>query len=64
MYSSTHLVGKNCPLTLKKEDYGNKYIWPVYDSCDIFVVETKGNHLKQLTFENGCDAEQGLTKRR
>lgn len=57
VYSSTHLVSKDCPPTPKKEDYGNKYIWPVYDSYDIFVADTKGNQLKQLTFEKGYDAE-------
>ncbi|MFD0760522.1 TolB family protein [Lutibacter aestuarii] len=57
VYSSTHLADKNCPPTPKKEDYGNKYIWPVYEGYDIFIADTKGNQLKQLTFENGYDAE-------
>jgi TolB protein len=57
VYSSTHLADKNCPPTPNKEDYGNKYIWPVYEGYDIFVADTKGNQLKQLTFEKGYDAE-------
>ncbi|MBT8316768.1 MAG: hypothetical protein HKP59_04020 [Lutibacter sp.] len=57
IYSSTHLADKECPPTPKKEDYGNKYIWPVYEGYDIFVADTKGNQLKQLTFEDGYDAE-------
>ena len=57
VYSSTHLADKECPPVPKKEDYGNKYIWPVYEGYDIFVADTKGNQLKQLTFEEGYDAE-------
>lgn len=57
VYSSTHLADENCPPVPKKEDYGNKYIWPVYEGYDIFIADTKGNQLKQLTFENGYDAE-------
>jgi len=57
VYSSTHLANTDCPPTPKKEDYGNKYIWPVYEGYDIFVADTSGNQLKQLTFENGYDAE-------
>lgn len=57
VYSSTHLTSVDCPPTPKKEDYGNKYIWPVYEGYDIFVADTKGNQLKQLTFEKGYDAE-------
>lgn len=57
VYSSTHLKSKDCPIVPKKEDFGGKYIWPVYDSYDIFVADTKGNQLKQLTNEKGYDAE-------
>ncbi len=57
VYSSTHLADKNCPPVPKKEDYGNKYIWPVYKGYDIFIADTKGNQLKQLTFEEGYDSE-------
>lgn len=57
VYSSTHLASADCPPVPKKEDYGNKYIWPVYEGYDIFIADTKGNQLKQLTFEDGYDAE-------
>ncbi|MCF6279001.1 MAG: hypothetical protein L3J14_01495 [Flavobacteriaceae bacterium] len=57
VYSSTHLGDETCPIVPKKEDFGGKYIWPVYDTFDIFVADTKGNQLKQLTFEKGYDAE-------
>lgn len=57
VYSSTHLGGEACPPTPKKEDHGGKYIWPVYDTFDIFVADTDGNQISQLTNEPGYDAE-------
>ena len=57
VYSSTHLGDVACPVVPKKEDHGGKYVWPVYDTFDIFVADTKGNQLKQLTNEKGYDAE-------
>ncbi|MCM2302217.1 MAG: hypothetical protein NDI80_06310, partial [Flavobacteriaceae bacterium] len=38
VYSSTHLGGNQCPPVPNKEDYGGKYVWPVYDSFDIFTA--------------------------
>jgi Tol biopolymer transport system component len=57
VYSSTHLADKACPIPPKKEDYGGKYIWPVFNTFDIFVADTKGNQIKQLTNNDGYDAE-------
>jgi len=57
IYASTHLASKDCPPVPKKEDYGNKYIWPVYKGYDIFIADTNGKQLKQLTFKDGYDAE-------
>lgn len=55
VYASTHLAGKECPeVPLRKN---GKYVWPVYDSFDIFVADLKGNIVKQLTSEPGYDAE-------
>ena len=55
IYASTHLVDDNCPeVPLRKN---GKYIWPVYDSFDIFVADLEGNIVKQLTNEKGYDAE-------
>ena len=61
IYASTHLASKDCPPVPKKEDYGNKYIWPVYKGYDIFVADLKGTILKQLTFEDGYDAEPTIS---
>lgn len=55
VYASTHLVDENCPeVPLRKN--GN-YVWPVYDSFDIFVADLEGNITAQLTDEPGYDAE-------
>lgn len=55
VYGSTHLKDENCPeVPLKKE---GKYVWPVYDSFDIFVSDLEGNITAQLTSEAGYDAE-------
>ena len=57
IYASTYKADKNCPPVPKKEDFDNKYIWPVYSSFDIFVADKEGNQLKQLTNTPGYDAE-------
>lgn len=55
VYASTHLVDEECPEVPLREN-GN-YVWPVYDSFDIFVADLKGNITAQLTNEPGYDAE-------
>jgi TolB protein len=56
LYASTHKGGKPCPPTgdLHK---GGKYLWPVFDSYDIFVADLKGTITQQLTDTPGYDAE-------
>jgi TolB protein len=55
IYASTHLADENCPDTPLRKN--GKYIWPVYDTYDIFVADLQGNIIKQLTNEKGYDAE-------
>ena len=55
IYASTHLKDEQCPETPLRKN--GKYIWPVYDSYDIFIADLKGNIVKQLTDELGYDAE-------
>lgn len=55
VYGSTHLADAACPeVPLRKN---GKYVWPVYDSFDIFVADLEGNITGQLTDEPGYDAE-------
>ncbi len=56
LYASTHLGGKECPHDPERVP-GGKYLWPIYDSYDIFVADLKGNIVKQLTNHPGYDAE-------
>ena len=55
IYASTHLENAQCPHVPEKTD--GKYVWPIYDSYDIFVSDLEGNIVKQLTNEIGYDAE-------
>ncbi|TXD82683.1 hypothetical protein ESY86_12935 [Subsaximicrobium wynnwilliamsii] len=55
IYASTHLGDKACPDTPLRKN--GKYIWPIYDSYDIFVADLEGNIVNQLTNEVGYDAE-------
>jgi TolB protein len=61
VYASTHLGGDSCPPLPDRSKFGNKYIWPVYDSYDIFLADTSGNIIKQLTNTKGYDAEATLS---
>ncbi|NNK72596.1 MAG: hypothetical protein HKO94_05340 [Flavobacteriaceae bacterium] len=55
VYGSTHLGGDECPAApLRRE---GKYVWPIYESYDIFVADLEGNIVGQLTTEPGYDAE-------
>ena len=61
IYASTHLGGTECPPTVDRSKYGNKYIWSVYDSYDIFMADMNGKVVKQLTNHKGYDAEGTLS---
>lgn len=61
VYASTHLGGKECPPVPDRSKYGNKYIWPVYESFDIFKADTSGKIIKQLTDTKGYDAEATIS---
>jgi TolB protein len=61
IYASTHLGGDECPPTPDRAKYGNKYIWPLYESYDIFMADLNGKIVKQLTNSKGYDAEATLS---
>ena len=54
LYASTHLGGKPCPA---KPDFSRGYVWPVYDTYDIFRANPDGSDLTRLTTTPGYDAE-------
>lgn len=59
LYGSTYLDDEACPDVPLRSN--GKYVWPVYDSFDIFVADLKGNITAQLTNEPGYDAEATLS---
>lgn len=61
IYASTHLGGNDCPPVPDRSKYGNKYIWPLYESFDIFMADLDGKIVKQLTHAKGYDAEATLS---
>ncbi|RXK62740.1 hypothetical protein ESA94_07010 [Lacibacter luteus] len=61
IYASTHLGSSDCPPVPDRSKYGNKYIWPLYDSYDIFMADLNGKIVKQLTTSKGYDAEATLS---
>lgn len=54
LYSSTHHHDAACP---PAPDFSMGYVWPVYDTYDIFVAGLDGSNLSQLTDAPGYDAE-------
>jgi TolB protein len=60
IYASTHLQSKDCPPVPDKAAL-KKYVWPVYDSYDIFIADLNGNIVKQMTHEKGYDAEPTIS---
>jgi Tol biopolymer transport system component len=61
IYASTHLGADTCPPVPDRSKYGNKYIWPLYDTYDIFMADLNGKIVKQLTRSKGYDAEATLS---
>jgi len=61
IYASTFKGGDSCPPIPDRSKYGNKYIWPVYESYDIYMATIDGKIVKQLTTAKGYDAEGTLS---
>jgi Tol biopolymer transport system component len=54
IYASTHLGGAACPA---KPDRSQGYVWPLYDTYDIFRTDPDGKNPVRLTDAKGYDAE-------
>ncbi|MDP1844165.1 MAG: hypothetical protein Q8K64_12145 [Sediminibacterium sp.] len=61
IYASTHEGGADCPPVPDRSKYGNKYIWPLYNTYDIYMADLKGKIVKKLTSAKGYDAEATLS---
>lgn len=56
LYASTHEADLKCPPKPAPRSDG-KYLWPIYDSFDIYIADLSGKIVKKLTNEAGYDAE-------
>jgi Tol biopolymer transport system component len=56
LYASTHQAGKEPP---KKPPHDPRlgYVWPVFNSYEIFTADLDGSNLKNITNSPGYDAE-------
>jgi Tol biopolymer transport system component len=59
LFSSTHAASAECP---PKPDYSRGYVWPVYDTYQIYTAKPDGSDLKQLTHAKGYNAESTITR--
>lgn len=56
VYSSTHEGGPECP-EAPVPGSGGAYVWPIYESYDIYKADLNGNIIDTLTNSPGYDAE-------
>jgi Tol biopolymer transport system component len=54
IFASTHAASKECP---PKPSYERGYVWPIYDTYDIYKANADGSNLRPLTTTRGYDAE-------
>lgn len=56
LFASTYLAAKECPIVPERKP-GGKYVWPVYNSYEIYVSDLNGKILHRMTNNNYYDAE-------
>lgn len=56
LFASTHAFADTCPPVPDRKKI-NKYVWPVYNSYEIYVADLKGNIIRRLTNNRFYDAE-------
>jgi Tol biopolymer transport system component len=54
LYASTHGAERACP---PKPSYERGYVWPIYDSYEIYRANADGSNPRKLTSSPGYDAE-------
>ena len=59
LFSSTHAASAECP---PKPDYSRGYVWPIYNTYQIYTAKPDGSELKQLTNAPGYNAESTITR--
>jgi TolB protein len=59
LFSSTHAASPDCP---PKPDYSRGYVWPIYNTYQIYTAKPDGSDMKQLTHSAGYNAEATITR--
>lgn len=59
LYASTHLGSRECPPV---PSFEQGYVWPVYETYDIFRADADGKNLRRLTDAPGYDAEATISR--
>jgi len=54
VYASTHHHDEACPA---EPDFSRGYVWPIYETYDLFLADSDGQIVEQLTDLPGYDAE-------
>ncbi|NQW28936.1 MAG: PD40 domain-containing protein [Ignavibacteria bacterium] len=60
LYASTHEGNVECPPDPEPRA-DHKYVWPLYNTFNIYVADMQGNIVKKLTDRVGYDAEATLS---
>lgn len=55
VYASTHAENEDCPESVMFSS--GKYVWPLYESYDIYKVDKNGENLEAIIDHEGYDAE-------
>jgi TolB protein len=59
LFSSTHAASSDCP---PKPDYSRGYVWPIYNTYQIYTARRAGSDLRQLTNAPGYNAEATISR--
>ncbi len=54
LYASTHAADPECP---PRPDFSQGYVWPIYDTYEIYSADLDGGDLRALTENSFYDAE-------
>ena len=60
IFSSTHAASESCPVT---PDYSRGYVWPIYDTYQLYSANPDGSDLKALTDTPYYDAEATVCRK-
>ena len=60
IFASTHTASEDCPPEIDRAKV-RKYVWPIYDSFELFISDREGNIVTQLTNNDSYDAEATLS---